>query len=194
MTIALRFEKAWTADEFIAQDQHDFGDAWRYELVDGQILAHAAPAPEHGAILTGLGGALVNRMTAMPRGCRPETGSAATPRSAQQNTARIPDLVIRCGEHPKVSFEVVSPSEIRDWRGRDLKRQHMQAVEGMREIVELFQEDYAVHVYRLSTEGAWTFEALGGAEAILHLESVGLSIPLAEIYLLATFAQSEPEA
>ncbi len=193
MTIALRPEKAWTADEFIVQDQHDFGDAWRYELVGGQILAHAAPTPEYGAILTGLGGALVNRITAMPRGCRPETGSAATPRSAQRNTARIPDLVIRRGEHPKVSFEVVSPSEIRDWRGRDLKRQHMQAVEGMREIVELFQEDYAVHVYRLSTGGAWTFEALGGAEAILHLESVGLSIPLAEIYILATFAQAEPE-
>ena len=191
MTVALSFKKVWTADEFIVQDQHDFGDAWRYELVDGQILVHAAPAPEHGAILTGLGGALINRMSAMPRGCRPETGSAATPRSAQRNTARIPDLVIRCGEHPKVSFEVVSPSEIRDWRGRDLKRQHMQAVEGMQEIVELFQEDYAVHVYRLSPEGAWTFEALGGAEAILHLQSVGLSIPLAEIYLLATFAQPE---
>lgn len=191
MTVALSFKKVWTADEFIVQDQHDFGDAWRYELVDGQILAHAAPAPEHGAILTGLGGALINRMGAMPRGCRPETGSAATPRSAQRNTARIPDLVIRCGEHPKVSFEVVSPSEIRDWRGRDLKRQHMQAVEGMQEIVELSQEDYAVHVYRLSPEGAWTFEALGGAEAILHLQSVGLSIPLAEIYLLATFAQPE---
>jgi Uma2 family endonuclease len=151
MTVDLSFKKAWTAEEFIVQDQHDFGDAWRYELVDGEILAHAAPAPEHGAILTGLDGPLINRMTAMPRGCRPETGSAATPRSAQRNTARIPDLVIRCGEHPKVSFEVVFPSEIRDWRGRNLKRQHMQAVEGMREIVELFQEDYAVHVYRLST-------------------------------------------
>jgi len=59
-----------------------------------------------------------------------------------------------------VSFEVVSPSEIRDWRGRDLKRQHLQAVEGMREIVELFQEDYAVHVYRLSAQETWIFQAL----------------------------------
>jgi len=194
MTIALRLEKTWTADEFIAQDQHDFGNAWRYELVDGQVLAHAAPAPEHGAILAGLTGALVSRIAAMPRDCRPETGSAATPRTAQRNTARIPDVMIRCSEHPRVAFEVVSPSEIRGWRARDRKRQHLQAVEGMRELVELFQEDYAVHVYRLSTQETWTFEALGGAEAILHLESVGLSIPLAEIYLLATFAQPEPEA
>lgn len=194
MTVALGFKKAWTADEFVVQDQHDFGDAWRYELVDGEVLAHVAPAPEHGAILSGLSLAIGSRPIGMPGGCRPESGSAATPRSAQRNTARIPDLIIRCGEHPKVSFEVVSPSEIRDWRGRDLKRQHMQAVEGMREIVELFQEDYAVHVYRLSAEGAWTFEALGGAEAVLHLQSVGVAVPLAEIYAFATFAQPEPES
>lgn len=191
MTVALSFKKMWTADEFVVQDQHGFGDAWRYELVDGQILAHAAPAPEHGAILAGLIGAFATRAAAMPRGCRPEAGSAATPRTAQRNTARIPDFMIRCGEHPRVSFEVVSPSEIRDWRGRDLKRQHMQAVEGMQEIVELFQEDFAVHVYRLSAEGAWTFEALGGAEAVLRLESVGVSVPLAEIYAFAIIAQPE---
>jgi Uma2 family endonuclease len=74
--------RIWTADEFVVQDQHNFGDAWRYELVDGQILAYAAPDPEHGAILAGLVGALGNRRAKMPHGCRPETGSAAMPRSA----------------------------------------------------------------------------------------------------------------
>lgn len=102
--------------------------------------------------------------------------------------------MVRCDGHPRVAFEVVSPSEIQDWRTWDQKRRHLQAVEGMREIVELFQEDYAVHVYRLSAQETWTFQALGGAEAVLHLESVGLSIPLTEIHLLATFAQPEPEA
>ena len=181
----------WTADEFVVQDQHDFGDAWRYELVDGQVLAHAAPDPEHGAILTGLAGALGSRHADMPRSCRPEIGSAATPRSAQRNTVRLPDAMVRCSGHPTVTFEVVSLFEVQEWRALDLKRQHMQAVEGIREIVELFQEDYAVHVYRLSAAGTWTFEALGGAEAVLHLESVGVSIPLAEIYTFAIFTQPE---
>ena len=190
MTVALSLKKLWTADEFVVQDQHEFGDAWRYELVEGRILAHAAPSPEHGAILAGLALALGSRLAGMPGGCRPEAGSAATPRSAQRNTARIPDLIVRCGEHSRVAFEVVSPSEIRDWRARDQKRQHLQAVEGMREIVELFQEDYAVHVYRLAAGGTtWTFEALGGAEAVLALESVEVSIPLSEIYAFAAFAQ-----
>jgi Uma2 family endonuclease len=101
--------------------------------------------------------------------------------------------MVRCGGHPTVAFEVVSPSEIQDWRAWDQKRQHLQAVEGMREIVELFQEDYAVHVYRLAAGGTWTFEALGGAEAALRLESVDISIPLAEIYAFALLGRPEPE-
>lgn len=194
MALALQAERLWTADEFIAADQHSFGNAWRYELVDGRILAHDAPEPEHGAILAGLTGALTERLKGRPGGCRPESGSAAIPKTVRRNTARIPDVIIRCGEHPRVSLEVVSPSEIRDWRSRDLKRQHVQAVEGVQEIVELFQEDFAAHVYRLTPGGDWMFEALGGADAILRLASVGLEIPLAEIYQFADIAEAAPEA
>jgi Uma2 family endonuclease len=185
MTVALRTGKDWTADAFVATDQHVFGNDWRYELVEGQVVGHAAPSPEHGAILIGLSAALFNRRDRLPAGCRPESGSAATPSSLQRNTARIPDAMIRCGAFPRVAFEVVSPSEIRDWRGRDLKRKHLQAVEGIEAIVELFQDDFAAHVYRLSPTGTWEFEALGGPDALLSLDMVQISIPLSEIYELA---------
>lgn len=91
MTVALRIpEQGWTAERFLVTDQHAFGDAWRYELVDGRIVAHAAPSPEHGAILAGLTGALANRLRGNPDGCRPESGSGAVPKTAQRATARIP--------------------------------------------------------------------------------------------------------
>jgi Uma2 family endonuclease len=45
----------WTADAFLRTEQCEFGDAWRYELIDGEIVAYAAPTPDHGAILMGLG-------------------------------------------------------------------------------------------------------------------------------------------
>jgi hypothetical protein len=44
----------WTAAACLAADQATFGPAWRYELVDGSIVARAAPPPAHGAILAGL--------------------------------------------------------------------------------------------------------------------------------------------
>ncbi len=55
MDNAARVSGSWTADEFLRTDQSEFGDAWRYELIDGEIVAHAAPSPDHGAILMGLG-------------------------------------------------------------------------------------------------------------------------------------------
>jgi hypothetical protein len=46
--------KVWAVDEFLKADQNEFGSAWRYELVDGHIIAHAAPSPDHGAIISSL--------------------------------------------------------------------------------------------------------------------------------------------
>ena len=194
MTAFRQAERLWTADEFVVEDQSSFGDAWRYELVDGQILAQDAPEPEHGAILAGLTTAVGTRLKGRLNDCRPESGSAAIPKTLKRNTARIPDIMIRCGEHPRVSFEIISPSELRDWRGRDRKRRDMQAVEGIQEMVELSQEDFAAHVYRLTPSGSWTFEALEGSDAILRLASVGLGIPLTEIYQFADIAEVAPEA
>src|SRR5208282_4770703 len=90
--------KVWTADEFLRTDQREFGDAWRYELIDGEIVAHAAPTADHAAILMGLGTALGNRLRGNKDGCRPEAGSGAAPRQQQLPTARIPDAMVRCGD------------------------------------------------------------------------------------------------
>ena len=195
MNVALKV-RHWTADEFTAADQSVFGPLWRYELVDGHVVGHSAPSPEHGAIIIGLGVALARAMEGKAPGCRPEAGSAATPSTEQRNTARIPDVQVRCGDHPRVAFEVVSPSEIRDWRARDRKRKDLQAVDGVQEIVELFQDDYACHVYRRDASGRWTFEAPDGADAVLRLESVGRNIELrlADIYSYATMPERDQES
>ncbi len=191
MTVALRTsEEGWTVENFLTTDQHVFGDAWRYELVNGRIVAHAAPSPEHGAILAGLTGALANRLRGNPDGCRPESGSGAVPKTVQRATARIPDALVRCGEHPRVMFEVISPSELRNWTERDAERHDLQAVEGAEEIVELYQSERACHIYRRLPDGTWSFQALGGGNAILHLPSVGLEIPLAEIYAFADMPEA----
>ncbi len=176
-----------TADDFLQMDQSAFGTAWRYEMVDGRIIAHAAPSPDHGAILAGLTTALGTRMRNR-RDCRPEVGVGAVPLRQQRNTARIPDGTIRCGGLPRVVFEVVSPSELAHPRQRDRKRRDLQDVEGVQEIVELYEEP-AAHIYRRRDQ-AWVFEALDGLDATLVLDSVGLEIPLSEIY---AFVEIPPE-
>jgi Uma2 family endonuclease len=175
------------ADEFLTTDQHTFGGAWRYELVDGEIMGHAAPSPAHARILAGLMRALGNRLSGSKTGCYPETGSGAVPERKQRNTARIPDAMIRCGELPRTTFEIISPSELKDWQARDKKRRDIQDVEGVTEIVELYQRQLAIHIYRKGADGIWSFQSEGGTDAVLDLFATGehLSIPLPEIYEFA---------
>lgn len=181
-------DRVWTAEEFLATNQYEFGDAWRYELVDGVIVAHDAPAPDHGAIVAGLPAALGVRLAGRPNDRRPESGGGAAPTQQQRPTARIPNAMIRCGQLPRVTFDVVSPSELRAWRACDRRRQHLQNIEGVQEVVEIYQDEAAIHVYRLGAEGKWSFSAVDGLDAVLSLESVGFEIPLAEIYQFVSVA------
>lgn len=168
------------ADAFLRTDQSEFGSAWRYELVRGRIVAHAAPSPDHGAILSNLDSEIHTRLRGHPE-CRSEVGSGAAPQQERRDTARIPDATIRCGGLPRVLFEVISPSELQHKRDWDQKRADLQAVEGVQEIIEIFQDEILVHAYRRHG-AAWTFESIGSAEAEVRLPSVGISVPLAALY------------
>ncbi len=167
------------ADAFLRTDQSEFGGAWRYELVRGAIVAHAAPSPEHGVILGNLAGELGGRVRGHE--CRSEVGSGAAPQYEQRDTARIPDAMIRCGKHPRVVFEVVSPSELQHKRQWDQQRADLQAVEGVQEIVEIYQDEMLAHAYRRQDAG-WVFESIAGPDAQVALPSVGITVPLTALY------------
>jgi hypothetical protein len=130
----------------------------------------------------GLGTALGNCLRGNKDGCCTEAGSGAAPRNQQLPAARIPDATVRCGDLPRVVFDVVSPSELRAWRARNQKRRHLQDVEGVQEIVEIYQDEAAIHIYRREDSGQWPFDSVDGSDAILSLRSVGLDVPLSEIY------------
>lgn len=167
------------ADAFLRTDQLAFGTAWRYELVRGTIVAHAAPAPEHAVILGNLAYGIGSRLRGHP--CRLEIGSGAVPQYEQRDTARIPDATIRCAKLPRVLFEVISPSELSHKRQWDQKRSDLQAVEGVQEIVEVFQDEMLAHAYRKQDAG-WVFDSIAGPDAAIALPGVGITIPLAALY------------
>ena len=60
-------------------------------------------------------------------------------------------------------------------------------MEGVVEIIELYQSRMAVHLYRKSPGGGWAFDSIGGADAILDVRELNMNIPLAEIYQFITF-------
>ncbi len=191
MVTVARDSRFLDADAFLRTDQSEFGSGWRYELVRGRIVAHAAPSPDHGIILANLARELGNRLKDH-RECWPEVGSGAVPRYEQRDTARIPDAMIRCGKHPRVMFDVVSPSELHHKRDRDLRRSDLQAVEGVQEIVEIYQDEMLAHAYRRQ-EAGWVFQSISGAEADISLPSVAIGVPLASLYLRVDLAAPDEE-
>lgn len=58
-------------------------------------------------------------------------------------------------------FEVVSPSEERSQRRRDAKRWDLMDADGVREIVEVVQDEFVCHVYRKAGDLS-VFEAVDG--------------------------------
>jgi len=179
MDTALHSGQFLDADAFLRTDQLAFGTAWRYELVRGRIVARAAPSPEHAVILSNLAGELYNRLRGQP--CRSEVGSGAVPKYEQRNTARIPDATIRCGNLPRVLFEVISPSEIEHKQEWEEKRSDLQAVEGVQEIYEIFQDKILAHAYRRQGD-QWVFAPIAGPAGSIDIPSVGIAVPLAALY------------
>jgi hypothetical protein len=77
--------------------------------------------------------------------------------------------------------QVISPSELQHKRQWDQKRADLQAVEGVQEIVEIFQDEMLAYAYRRHGVG-WVFESIAGPEAHIALSSVGITVPLAVLY------------
>jgi Uma2 family endonuclease len=178
----------WTAERFLATDQKQFGPLWRYELVNGIIIGQAVQSDRHATILTNLAAALKGRLIygAAAVGC------GVVPRNQQRPNVRIPDAAILCNREPRVIFDVVSLDDLIAWQQWDYRRDQLQDVPEVEEIFELYQDQVAAHAYRKTKHSTWQFDSIREG-AMLHVRSVGISFPLAELYEDVDLAVEERE-
>jgi hypothetical protein len=192
LTVAQRSpDQNWTAERFCVTDQHVFGDAWRYELVDGRIIAYAAPSPEHRH--SGRADRRTHQPVAWQSGRlasreRQRRGASIGTTSDSAHSRRADPLRRASQGHVRGN----SPSELRNWTQRDAKRRDLQAVGGAQGDRRGVPGRAGVAHLPPPARRHWSFEAQGGPDAILQLPSVGLAIPLSEIYAFAEL--SEPGA
>ena len=162
----------------------DDGTDSRYELVDGEIFAMAPPSAAHSTIVGNLAGVLHAGLT---RPCRVamEAGIRFPHRDDVYYQA---DLVVHCQlvtpqdqaiPEPQVIIEVLSPSTASFDRGT--KTHDYCTLASVNEIVLVSATEKKAELWKRNQEG-WQVTLLSEGEAILHLESVGLNIPLALLY------------
>ena len=190
-TTARRRDTPMTADEFLATDPSLFGDAWRYELVGGQPVAMSPPSRMHGRILGNVVRRVQAALDAADRPCSVDPGVGVKPERAPGNKVRIPDASVWCGddrETPTVLFEVMSDANAGS--GYEVRRADLRSVAGVQEIVELHQDGIAAHLFRRHEVGWLSIEVIG-ADQTLTLESLGIEIPLADLYANVRFEPTE---
>jgi Uma2 family endonuclease len=157
------------------------------EFFDGVMHAMSGGSLSHSRIATNL----LYRLSAAFEGrqCEAFNSDLRVQLGASGDYA-YPDVSALCGQpvladddvltNPSLIVEVLSPTTRR--YDQERKFLHYQAIESFTEYVLIEQDHPFIRSYSRRPDGVWTVQFFDGLDAALDLRSVGVSIPLREIY------------
>src|SRR5262245_33307964 len=192
----------FTVEEYLAFER---ASDERHEYLDGVIYAMAGESPNHGRICTNLGGLLYAQLRGSPcEAFTKDTKVCCGPYRAhtREGLYAYPDLVVVCGAmqfhgqaqdvlvNPTIIVEVLSPSTEAFDRGEKFRR-YRAWLPTLSDYVLVAQDRPLIDHYHRQEEGTWTLHALEGLQAHLHLETIGCTVSLAEVYDRIMFQHAE---
>jgi Uma2 family endonuclease len=175
------------------EDYLDFesGASTRHEYIAGEIFAMAGVCEAHNLIVGNVFRAFADRLHGGP--CK--TCFSDFKVRLKINMDEIfyyPDVMVACGRdgmekyflrNPKVIVEVLSPST--EGTDRREKLIHYRRIPTLEEYILIAQETPEVTIHRRSTD--WKPTVLTALEAVGEIQSIELSLPLAQVYDGARF-------
>jgi Uma2 family endonuclease len=175
--------RGMTLEEFLAWDN---GTDTLYELDEGFPVAMAPPAEAHRILAV----RLASRIDAALAGRRPCNAQidAGVTRPDRADSYYIADIAVTCQANeprqqairePILLVEILSPgTERHDRRTKLVIYRQIASVE---EILLIDSETYYAELHRRQN-AHWITELLRGRDMSITLNSVGLAIPLSELY------------
>jgi Uma2 family endonuclease len=178
--------KRLSPEEYLALERQA---TTRSEFLDGQMFAMSGASPRHALITANIVTGLNLRLKDRPcyvfsSDLRLHVGSTGL--------FTYPDVVVACGEmlyrddrrdtlqNPVVIFEVLSDSTEAYDRGR--KFGHYRTIPSLVEYLLVAQDKPHVEQYVRQPDARWLLGELSRTEDIVMLPSLGLSLPLEEVY------------
>ena len=189
--------KKFTAAEYLALERKA---EYRSEFFDGEIFAMAGGSALHSLIQTNLTGEL--RQILKGKSCAVYNSDLRI-LVDQTGLYTYPDASIVCGPlefaegqpdvvvNPTVLFEVLSDSTEAYDRGQ--KFGNFRRIESLREYVLVSQQGPLIERFQRNPDDTWTLTESRGMDATLTLASVGISIPLSEVYDRVDFTTSQSD-
>ncbi|MGE3712584.1 MAG: Uma2 family endonuclease [Hyphomicrobiaceae bacterium] len=164
------------------------GTGARFELVDGAPRAMAPASATHAIIQANAAAAIATHLRTHGLRFRAGIRGPVTPPLKSRINARAPDVTVTCAppsdspvfEDPILIVEVISPSgETQTWESI----RALAALTSLREILIVSSTSVEAQVFRRDASGAWPYEPdVVGQDGVARLDSIGLALPMAEIY------------
>ncbi len=175
----------------------------KLEYHEGRILAMAGGTDIHSLISANAIREIGNRLKGTR--CRAYDANLRI-KFAKSVRYVYPDASVICGpvEHdsadpgkhtatnPKLVVEVLSDSSQSYDRG--LKMRNYLDIPSLQEYVLIAQKIPWIEAYARQADGSWSFRFAGGLEASIELRSIGVRLPLAEVYAGVEFPPDMDEA
>ena len=175
---------------------------YKWEFRGGQIVAMAGGTVAHSRIGGNVLGELYSRLKGTH--CAVYTESLRV-RLVRQDQYGHPGITVICGDpqidpddgrgetilNPRLVVEVLSPStELHD---RTKKFHQLMARESFQEYVLVSQFEPRVEALFRHPDGQWRMRFATGLDQTIRLDSVGIDLPLAEVFAGVTFPPAEPD-
>jgi Uma2 family endonuclease len=190
----------YTVSEYLRYEQEA---SERHEYRRGEIIAMAGGTYNHSLIVANIIRELGNALKGKP--CR-VLDSNLRVRSRRVAMFTYPDASVVCGEpqfdpddpanqtitNPRVLIEVLSPST--EAYDRGTKFNSYRQLESLEEYVLVSQDAPRIETFYRQADGTWLFTAVGEPESKTRLRSLGLELPLQEIYAGVAFPPGDKEA
>ena len=179
-------KRLMTEEEYLA-----FEDAseQKHEYYQGEVYAMAGAGNTHNEIFSNLFGTLALLLKGKP--CRPY-GSDKRLKIPENTLYTYPDISIYCNQtasfipdnkvsqEPTVVIEILSKSTSTQDRGQ--KFNLYRDIPTLKEYILVDLDSIAVECFRLNSSNRWELEEYKSIDHILYIASLGVPIPLREIY------------
>ena len=173
-----------TASEYLEIERRA---EFRSEFWDGEMHLFEGASGQHSEASVGFLAALLGRLRGSGY-C--VFNCLLRVRDGTQSLYAYPDVSVTRGApvtegddtlvNPVLLAEVLSPST--EARDRGLKLERYLRIESVCEYVLISQHEPRVETYLRKPEGSWRYQSVEGLDASVTLSSIGIEVPLSEIY------------
>ena len=183
--VVTQTEKVYTAEDYLKFERRDAG---KQEYANGKVVNSAGSSRRHNLIGSNTTIAIGSRV----RGHKCEVYVNDMRVKLSPHNYCYPDVVVVNGEpkfegkeldillNPTVIVEIMSRSTLNHDKTEKLDR--YLAMESVREIMLIKEEEMRVEHYFKQTQNQWTYKIYSNREDIISIESVNCKISLSEIY------------